>query len=181
MSITKILKQAEKAKATQERAQAVADAAAKETEVFLEQALVLVRSVSDATYIMGLTSSKEIRLLAWKKAVILLGVTAKSLPDYILIKRSHISITNKEWDVECDWDKKEKLIIADCNTLEDLDILFEAFPERYREQLRQRGQELADACESREELTELYNRYEKLKAPIATAWQRNISRFPTSS
>ena len=175
MSINKLLKQAEKAKTIQKRAEDEAKTSAEETETYLEQALLLVRSVQDATDIMRLSSSKETCLLAWKKAVILLGVTAKSLPDYILIAKRYISTTNKEWDIECERNKKKELILADCS-VDDLDTLYAAFPDSYRQELRQRLVELAELCETRDDLDQLCEKYRKLKVETTSVINKHINR-----
>ena len=176
MNITKLLKQAENANSANKEALKAAKASADEKESLLQQALVLVRSVSEAMQILRLTMSKEVSILAWKKAVVLLGTTAKSLPDYILIERRRFYTTAKEWDVECDWNQKKEMILADCKKVEDLDVLWAAFPDRYRQELRQRLEELAELCETKDNLDQLCEKYTKLGIQTTPTCNKHINR-----
>jgi len=158
-SVARILRRAEVAQASFLETTSTAKKLALEREDLLSKALTYVGKVSEAIRIIELSESRDTSALAWKKAIVLLGTTAKSLPDLVLIRCCKFRATIKEDDFGNDLTEKEELILATASDLELLSQLRQINDRRYEKKWRSCFRELARQTSSLEDLEELCCRY----------------------
>lgn len=180
MNASTLIKNATKSHQLYVSALQKATAAKKECECILEEALPCVSNVAQAVAIIALSEDKYTITLAWKKAVVLLGTSGRSLPDLLLIKKCGFVPGAKEDDVRRDLKQKESLIVSKTT---DEELLFTLYSQgnhwsaEYREGLEAQFGRLAGACSNLQELTTLYNRYNRLNCRVRHVWNQHADRI----
>ena len=180
MNASTLIKNANKCHALYCSATTKAAAAQNECERILKEALPCVSSVAQAIIIIKLSNDKDTFTLAWKKAVVLLGTSGKSLSDLLLIKNCKFRPGSKEEDVQRDLKQKEGLIVRKAT---DEELLFELYTSGnpwsggYRQELEAQFGRLAERCNDLNELHSLHNRYDRLHCHVDGVRDQHVIRI----
>ncbi len=177
MNASTFIKKATKSNEVFLTATARATEAEREREQFLEEALPHVSNVTEAVAIIALSNDKDTFSLAWKKAVVLLGTSGKSLADLLLIKKSKFHAGTKEYDVLRDLNQKEDLIVSKATDEELLFQLFVSNHFHYREQLSAQFARLAPRCNTLDDLNTLSLRYTSANCYIENVLLQHRARI----
>ncbi len=161
MTIAKVLKKAEKAHSTYLQAMKTAEKAASERERALREAVPQIASIYHATKVLCLSDDNDRKVFAWKKAITLLGTNGKSTEHLVLLMKNEPRLTQKDSDFIFDLERKKKLILSSASD-EQLDCLYEAFPNEFKEKLRKRLEGKAELCQTEEQLNALKTKAEAL-------------------
>jgi hypothetical protein len=172
MSTVKLLKQAKKSIATRDEARSVATRAHNDAEKYLKEALLLSRTVSESMEIYRLSDDRKFSEVAMRKAITLLGTSAKHLWDLALI------VEGDGYDPHDDEFRKKKEIILSKISVDWLMSLEKKVPRqfdselrrRFSKELRQRFEQEARAATSCAEYELVCEHYQNLPVDTSGTW-----------
>jgi hypothetical protein len=175
MSTAKLLKQAKKLIVTRAEARLTATNAHSEVNKYLQEAVLLSRTVSDSMEIYHLTDDNKLKDVAWRKATTLLGTSTKHLWDLALIRGNY---HHAPQDVE--FRKKEEIILSKI-TVEWLLALDKELPRQYYDtlrrifgtELRTRFEQEARAATSYAQYELVSEHYQNLPVDTTGVWDEN--------
>lgn len=156
MSTAKLLKQAHKLFATSKEAQSIATKARNDAHEHLREALLLSRNVAESMEIHYLSlADRHMRESSMRKAITLLGTSAKHLWDLaLIIGDSHSGPNDDEF-------RKKKGIILSKITVDWLMSLEKRTPQQFDYELKRRfGEELRRRFEQEARAATSYDEYE---------------------